>query len=1237
MHGAPYRQNEDQTLLALEALEVLDTAAEAEFEAIVHAASVVCRVPISLISLIDERRQWFKARVGLPNVMETNRDIAFCAHTVLGDELFEVPDTLSDPRFIDNPLVTGAPNIRFYAGAPLRLSSGERIGTLCVIDRTPRWLTSEQRETLKALSVAVVKSLEGRAAARQLKQSTLMNARAATVLEHSADAVIGLSVTGKIERWNPAATHLFGYEAAEAIGQSLSLLIPEADLAQKATRILRREQTRHFTYEAVRKRQDGKLLDVSVTVVQEIDVDGTLLGSTKFVRDITARNRIASDLAQVAADLRLVTDNSPSMKAYWNRDLTCRFANRAYGSWFGRDPSELIGKPIWDLLGAELFERNKPHIEAVLSGVPQNFECEIPGPNGISRQSITNYIPDIVDSEVRGFLVEVTDVTSLKNSQLALHEATAAMRQAQRLGQIGSWEWEIATDTTTWSPELYRIMGFSPTAKPPGTKELSDLYQPESYARLQEAIKHAKKSKQSFRIEVEILLPGGEQRILDARAEPIIDNTGSMVALRGTSQDITDRKQSEDLLRRSESFLARTGALAGVGGWEVDLVTEDVKWSDQVCHIHGLPSGHQPTLEESISYYLPDSRPRIQQAVNIAIAGGSGFDLELQIMRSDGEHRWIRTVGAVELVNSRPTRLAGAIQDITESHYLAIQVAQQHELMRVTLQSIGDAVITTDKDALVTWLNPVAERLTGWTAVQARGRLLEQVLNIIKEDTRLPAESPVIICLQQDKATGLRYNTVLVSRSGDEFGIEDSASPIRNELGELLGTVLVFHDVTEQRRLNSEINYRATHDALTGLVNRLEFEVRLEHALSECKDSDNEHALMFIDLDRFKLVNDACGHAAGDLLLQRVSRLLSDAVRGGDTVARMGGDEFAVLLENCTIEHAQKIAQQMCDLMVDFRFLYDGKSFQVGTSIGLVPVDGRWDSISAIMQVADSSCYAAKSAGRNRVHVSFDSDTVLEAHSGDMQWVTRIEQAFAENQFALYAQRIFPLGGESRLLLAEVLIRMRENDGSIMTPCSLLAAAERFNLASNIDKWVLRRTITLLKALPTLDNIEMLSLSFSDQSVSDRALHYEVFQMLAEAGEAICKLLCIQFKETTVINHLADVKHFIGHVSKLGIRIALDNFGTGATSFGHLKLLRIDELKIDGQFMRDILADPLNDAAMRFFVTVAKATKAKTVAKFVDSAEVLALIREMGIDYAQGDYPHQPEPIEALFNDMTHR
>ncbi|KOX64357.1 hypothetical protein AA303_14680 [Pseudomonas psychrophila] len=557
--------------------------------------------------------------------------------------------------------------------------------------------------------------------------------------------------------------------------------------------------------------------------------------------------------------------------------------------------------------------------------------------------------------------------------------------------------------------------------------------------------------------------------------------------------------------------------------------------------------------------------------------------------------------------------------------------------MRVTLQSIGDAVITTDKDALVTWLNPVAERLTGWTAVQARGRLLEQVFNIIKEDTRLPAESPVIICLQQDKVTGLRYNTVLVSRSGDEFGIEDSASPIRNELGELLGTVLVFHDVTEQRRLSSEINYRATHDALTGLVNRLEFEVRLEHALSECKDSDSEHALMFIDLDRFKLVNDACGHAAGDLLLQRVSRLLSDAVRGGDTVARMGGDEFAVLLENCTIEDAQKIAQQMCDLMVEFRFLYDGKSFQVGTSIGLVPVDGRWDSISAIMQVADSSCYAAKSAGRNRVHLSFDSDTVLEEHSGDMQWVTRIEQAFAENQFVLYAQRIFPLGGESRLLLAEVLIRMRENDGSIMTPCSLLAAAERFNLASNIDKWVLRRTITLLKALPTLDNIEMLSLSFSDQSVSDRALHYEVFQMLAEAGEAICKLLCIQFKETTVINHLADVKHFIGHVSKLGIRIALDNFGTGATSFGHLKLLRIDELKVDGQFMRDLLTDPLNDAAMRFFVTVAKATKAKTVAKFVDSAEVLALIREMGIDYAQGDYPRQPEPIEALFNDMTNR
>jgi diguanylate cyclase (GGDEF)-like protein/PAS domain S-box-containing protein len=879
----------------------------------------------------------------------------------------------------------------------LKLSGGERVGTLCVIDRVPRKLTKTQKLVLRQLTVAAAKLLEGRMAMRE--------------------SVASLEASASVEK-----------------------------------------------------------------------------------------------------DLRLVVDHVPAMMAYWTSELRCRFANSAYREWFGVDPQQLMGRHISALLGPELYALNKPYLDAALEGKVQTFERSVQGPSGSARHSLAQYVPDVVDGKVVGLLVHVSDVTPLKAAEAALRlemaerarvhallvESSSELGRAQRLGAIGSWSWRVAGDRVEWSPELFHILGCDPARGTPSFAEQARFYKPDSFARLQNAVAQALETAEPYQLDMAFVRPDGREGWLEARGEAVLGAEGDVCQLRGTVQDISERR-------------------------------------------------------------------RVQE-----------------------------------------------------------ELAQQHELMRVTLKSIGDAVITTDVCGTVTWLNPVAERMTGWLAGEAQGRPLSQVFNIVDETTRSPAENPVTICSMQGKVTGLANDTLLLSRDGSEFGIEDSAAPIRNASGEVLGAVLVFRDVSEQRRMSGEMTYRATHDALTGLVNRAEFEARLTRLLRKAHEEQSEHALLYIDMDQFKLVNDACGHAIGDQLLKQVGRLLGEAIRARDTLARLGGDEFAVLLEHCTVEQASQVAQKICDRMDDFRFMHEDRRFRIGASIGLVPVDRRWAAIDAIQQAADTSCYAAKEAGRNRVHTWFDTDLAMKARHFEMQWTSRIERALDDDGFELFAQRIQALAPAQDGLHAEVLLRMRNDDGSFVLPGAFLPAAERFHLATRVDRWVLRKVVAWMKGLPELGFIDTLSVNLSGQSVGDRAFHAWAKEMLAQAGAGVCTKLCLEITETATITHLADAALFIDAVRAAGVRVALDDFGAGASSFGYLKTLPVDYLKIDGQFIRNLTEDALDDVAVRCFADVARVVGVKTVAEFVERPAVLERLRAIGIDYAQGYLIHRPEPINGL-------
>jgi diguanylate cyclase len=432
------------------------------------------------------------------------------------------------------------------------------------------------------------------------------------------------------------------------------------------------------------------------------------------------------------------------------------------------------------------------------------------------------------------------------------------------------------------------------------------------------------------------------------------------------------------------------------------------------------------------------------------------------------------------------------------------------------------------------------------------------------------------------------------------------------------------------RETSGEMHYHATHDALTGLVNRSEFETRLGRVLQKACEDRSEHALLYIDIDQFKLVNDSCGHAIGDQLLQEVGKLFAETIRARDTLARLGGDEFAIILEHCSAEQAQRVAQQICDAMSKFRFTHDDRSIRVSASIGLVPVDDRWTTPAAILQAADAACYAAKEGGRNRVHLWFDSDTAIRVRAGEMQWAMRIEHALEHNQFVLYAQRIEDLGRKATGIRAEALIRMVQDDGELAPPGAFLPAAERFHLASRIDRWVLQQALAWLQALPNADAIQTLSINLSGHSIGDRAFHRHAIESFREAGPRICAQLCVEITETAAVTNMADAAVFIQRIRALGVQVALDDFGAGASSFGYLKTLPVDYLKIDGQFVRDVVDDPLDEAAVRCFTEVARVVGVKTVAEFVDRPEVLAKLRTLGIDYGQGFLLHRPAPLDEL-------
>jgi len=674
---------------------------------------------------------------------------------------------------------------------------------------------------------------------------------------------------------------------------------------------------------------------------------------------------------------------------------------------------------------------------------------------------------------------------------------------------------------------------------------------------------------------------------------------------------------------------------ANDGTWDFDAINNVMHYSPRWRSIMGF-------TQEEIEREAPDWKKlvhmddlaRVQMKLREHLAGTTElFESVHRMRRRDGQWRWMqcRAKGLLD-DKGRLRRLVGVETDITEQKVYEEALFREKESAQITLQSIGDGVVTTDADCNIEYMNPVAEELTGWTVDDATGCPIDEVFRGFHEETCEPLENPLSVSIRRNRSIKSVRPTLLIRRDGNELYIESTASPIRNDRGDVSGGALVFHDVSEARELNRRLSYHASHDILTGLVNRREFENCLERALKSAKARETSYALCYLDLDQFKIINDSCGHNAGDALLSQLGALLKSKIRWRDTLARLGGDEFGLLLESCTLEEAMSTADTLREAIREHKFTWDERSFSLGVSIGVVPITSENQDVATLLTAADSASQAAKEAGRNRVYSYQEHDIDLMRRRREMQWAARINNALEDSRFELFRQTIQPLQKPESGAHYELLLRMRDENGALVSPDLFISAAERYGITPNIDRWVVEHALRwLVSEADERERLAMCSINLSGQSLTDDGFLPFVIQQFQHSGIDAEKI-CFEITETAAIASYAQASRFINALKELGCKFALDDFGTGLSSFGYLKHFPVDFLKIDGSFVKEILHDPIDREMVRSINEIGHLTGKQTIAEFAENEEIITMLKGMGIDFAQGYGVSEPQRIQMVVN-----
>lgn len=607
------------------------------------------------------------------------------------------------------------------------------------------------------------------------------------------------------------------------------------------------------------------------------------------------------------------------------------------------------------------------------------------------------------------------------------------------------------------------------------------------------------------------------------------------------------------------------------------------------------------------------------------------YDQVVRYRHKDGSTVWVRCRGvAIRDRSGSPVRLLGAHNDLTQVKTTEAALASERERFKDFAEIAADYLWEMDRNLRFNYVSEGLEEITGVPTSQLLGRTRQEVWSEHIGDSEkweqhlrdLEAHRP----FEEVEFAWFRPD-------GQARMLCISGKAVFDSMGVFQGYRGAVRDVTEAHHMAQQMAHQATHDALTGLVNRSEFEQRLQRVLGTARAERAEHALCYLDLDQFKIINDTCGHVAGDELLRQLGGLLQQKVRRRDTLARLGGDEFGVLMEHCSLEHALRVANTLREAVEEYRFAWEDKGFNIGVSIGLVPITEFSESIVGVLSAADSACYAAKDQGRNRIHVYREDDVGLAKRHGEMQWVARIERALEEERFQFDFQPIVPVkSSEQKGMHYELLLRMQDEQGRIVPASVFLPAAERYNLATKLDRWVVRNAFEWLTRHPEhLERLYLCEINLSGHSLGDGEFLEMVIQQLHQTAIPPEKV-CFEVTETAAVANLTSATHFIQTLKGVGCQFALDDFGSGLSSFAYLKTLPVDFLKIDGSFVKDIADDPTDLAMVKSINEIGHTMGKRTIAEFVENAAILEKLkaRDIGIDYAQGYHIGRPKPIDEL-------
>ncbi len=715
-------------------------------------------------------------------------------------------------------------------------------------------------------------------------------------------------------------------------------------------------------------------------------------------------------------------------------------------------------------------------------------------------------------------------------------------------------------------------------------------------------------------------------------AEPLSveGRTTEFVALAGSLNKLVERDQAK---KKPEAGAAPLFEALAQTLPDVTLVhTENILYAnDAAADLFGVA---RETLQgKPVTDLLrPAYRAVVRRQVLVQLEGDQpSKPVEVQLINSDERGLWAELHSRVIDFDGNRALLTVA-RDISHRKSMEASLGRGKLQARITLESIGEGVITTDTAGIIDYMNEAAEHLTGSTRSIGIGKRLTDLIALVDENDRESLGDPVQQCLNERKRVSLGRRALLLSKQGGrECSIELTASPIRGAEGTVAGCVIIFHDVTEIRGLTRQMSYQASHDALTGLINRAEFERRLESALKSARGTDVGHVVCYLDLDRFKAVNDSSGHLAGDNLLREIASLLKDKVRDSDTVARLGGDEFALLLVGCPLDKARQIADDVCQAVADYRFVWHDQIFDIGVSIGLVEIGHESGSAESVLGAADSACYVAKQQGRGRVHVYSARDEVVARQRGEIQWLQRLQHALKENQFELFVQPIISVAGRVREGPAlEVLLRMRDESGELILPEQFLGSAARYQLMSHIDRWVVQATLTAIASgALRLPDERSCAINLSGQTLGDEDFLEFVVEALDHTGVAPSQL-CFEIPESVVVTNLDHAHRFINVLHGIGCRFALDDFGNGIGSFSNLKYLEIDYLKIDGNYIRDLDTDSVNHAMVTAMIKLARTLDFQIVAEQVEDQASFETVRRMGVDFVQGYVVERPHALPTV-------